>query len=101
MGSVLIALLSLAPFFDWAVALLLIRATIRYPHVKALRERALIAVAIAVGVTTYFLAAFNAAWGYPVVDLGGTQLIARLSVMAIGMMPLYWLWLYVHKGWSE
>jgi hypothetical protein len=101
MGNVLVAILFLAPFLDWIVAFLLLRAAFRFPEVRALRERALLAVAIATGVTVYFFAALNAAWDFPVLGLEDGQVLARISVMTIGLMPLYWLWLYIRKGWDH
>jgi hypothetical protein len=99
--DVLIPFLFLAPFIDWIVAVLLLQAAFRYPSGRALRERALIAVAIAGGVTAYFVAALNVAWDLPAFDLGTSQAIARISVAAIGLMPVYWLWLYLRKGWDS
>ena len=99
MAALLIAVLFLAPFVDWTVAGLLLRASRRYPNVRALRERSLVAVVIAGAVTVYFVAALNAFWHYPAFDLETTQLIARLAAASVGLVPMYWLWIYVRNGW--
>jgi hypothetical protein len=87
--------LLLAPVVDWPAASLLLRAARRNPDIKALRERAALAVVIAVALTVYAFAAFNAMFGYPAWGLAEGQLIARACFAAIGLFPLYWLWLYL------
>jgi hypothetical protein len=99
MAALLIAVLFVAPFVDWTVALLLVRASRNYPKGHALRERAILAVVIAIAVTVYFLAALNAFAKYPAFDLETGQLIARLAVASIGLLPAYWLWIYARNGW--
>ena len=95
MSYLIVALLVVAPAADWIVTLLLLRAWRRFPDVKALRERALMSVGVAVFLTCYVLAAFNAMNGYSALTLEQGQLVARLSVSAIGLAAsVYWLWLY-------
>ena len=92
--SPLLALLVVAPLVDWIVAGLLIRAAIRYTGVAALRERAILAMVIAAATTVYCVAAFNAVNGFPLLDLGAGQTVARVAVASIGLVPVYWLYLY-------
>ena len=77
------------------MTLLLLRSWRLNPGIKALRERALMSVGIAVFLTCYVLVAFNAINGYTTLTLEQGQLAARLSVSGLGLAAsVYWLWLY-------
>jgi hypothetical protein len=94
MTTFLIVVLFLAPIIDWAVAFALVRAWHLFPGIRSLKERAILAVAIAVATTVYFLAALNALNNFPAFDLGTGQMIARFAVASVGIVPAYWLWMY-------
>jgi hypothetical protein len=92
--SLLVDILAGGTFIVWLVAVLLLRASRRFPDIASLRERAVAAAVIAFFGTLYLAAAIS-------VDIGGwwdqdtSRVVARIAVLAIELIPgLYWLWLY-------
>jgi phosphoglycerol transferase MdoB-like AlkP superfamily enzyme len=96
----LILLLIGAPVVDWTVALVLIRAT-RSSHVRALRERAVLAVGIALATTLFLVIAVNAESGYPLWGDTAERVLVRVIIAAVGLLPLYWLWLFLTRGFRD
>jgi hypothetical protein len=92
-ATVLILLLLGAPLLDWSVAIILIHAT-RQSSVQALRERALLAVGVAIATTVYLLLVFNTQAGFPWWDNETGRTVVRLIIAFLGILPLYWLWLF-------
>ena len=93
-------ILGAAVVVDWIVAAILVRAAFRFPHVSALRERAVLAVAIGIAVTIYVVAAWNVDYG-GWFDLAWSRTVARFCVALIGLVPLYWLALYVRGDFGK
>jgi hypothetical protein len=88
----LLALLLLGVAICWIVAVTLLRISRNYSDIKSLRERAIAAAVIAIGVSVYTFAAAN-------VDAGGNEeffrALARVAVVCIAIVPgSYWLWLF-------
>jgi hypothetical protein len=96
----LIVLLVGAPIIDWIVTIILIRAALR-AHVSALRERALLALGISVTTTLFLAAVLNTETGFPLWDDVTGHIIVRLVVAVLGVLPLYWLWLYATKRFRD
>jgi len=99
--AILILLLVGAPVIDWIVAIILVQAARRSPSVRALRERALLAVGLAVTTSLFLVTVFNAELGRPLWSDETGRVLVRLLVAAIGLLPLYWLWLFVSKGFRD
>ena len=92
-NDLVFVILVAAALIDWFVASVLIRATVSFPSVEALRERAFLALVIAIAVSVYIIAAWNIDFGHWWDD-AMSRSIARVCVGAIGLVPLYWLWLF-------
>ena len=91
MNPLLIALV-VGLAISWAVALSLLTIWWTNRGIRALRERALLSVILAVGGSVYVVAAAS-------VDAGGSvelaRTIARLVFITLMIVPgTYWLWLY-------
>ena len=81
----------LVPLYPMAVILVI--AALRRPHIWALTIMALATTAIALGISAYQFAVANAAAGYPVPqDISRT--ILRLAFIAIEILPLLFFWVY-------
>lgn len=72
---------------NWTAAFILLRLAVRRPQIKALTERALLAVLIAI-VTSLTL------MGESLPEATGFETLARIAMVAISLYPLWWLWSY-------
>jgi hypothetical protein len=97
----LIVLLVGAPLIDWIVAVILVRAALRARSVRALQERALLALGIAVTTTLFLVAVLNAETGFPLWNDAFGHVLVRVIVAMLGTLPIYWLWLYVTNKFRD
>lgn len=95
--AIIFGALLFLPFINWPVAIMLIRLARIRPTIRALTERAVLALVIAVATTTYVLVAVNTEIGFAMFDFEIGKVILRLLILAIGLFPLWWLWSY-YKG---
>lgn len=82
------------PFINWPVAFMLIRLARIKPHIRALTERAILAVVIAVVTTIYVFVAANTQGGFFVLSQGEALTLLRLTIIGFGLYPAWWLWTY-------
>ena len=90
-----------AAIIDWTVTVILVRASRRFPGIKALRERAILSVVISIALTVYFALVWNSEFGWTLVDRDTGMVFARLAVVIVGLVPAYWLWLYFRGGFAH
>lgn len=83
----------LAPF-SWLSTGILGWAAKKPPRIGALTERAVIALVIAVMVTTGGLLTFNRTNGYALFDINVARILFSLSIITLASLPLAWcvLW---------
>lgn len=93
-GYLLLVALLMLPFFNWPVAIILIRLSRMSPSIKALSERAWLAALIALVTTVYVVVTWNTQFGYNWFTFDTGRTIVRLSILGIGLYPLWWLWAY-------
>lgn len=86
---------------DWTVTFLLVRGAFRFPGIAALRERAILSVVISVAISVFLLFVANSEAGWPVVDRDAGMVGSRIAVIAVGFVPIYWLWLYLRGGFAQ
>ena len=86
-ASVLLLLL------DIPVAVILVRAARKKPHIWALTLFALVSVGIAVLIVSYVAAATNALLGFPV-PREVSQVGFRTAALVLGTFPPLFLWVY-------
>lgn len=104
LNYLLIALLIMAPVIDWIVAIILVRAAwfgpSRERRIRALQERAVMAVGVAIATSAYLIDVFNTEAGDPLFadDLG--RFLSRLIIATIGLLPIVWLVLYL-RGFQD
>lgn len=80
---------------NWYVTFKLWRLSRRNPTYKVLRERAIVALAVAIIVTVFALIFVNNDLTPPPVPGDITKLVTRSTVLAFSVLPaLYWLRLY-------
>lgn len=77
-------------FAVWRVARLYRKA----PHIGVLRDRLVVAVALAIIVTVFGIVFLNNEMANPVLSTLHTRLLTRSAVLGLTLPPLYWLWLY-------
>ena len=94
MDALVFAALLATPFINWPVAIILIRLARIRPTIRALTERAILAVIIAIVTTVYWFIAINTQLGFPVITPTGSMFIIRCTIVTIGLYPLWWLWSY-------
>lgn len=94
LDSLLVVILLLLPFLNWLVAATLIRLSIISPSIKALSERAGLAVLIAMVTTIYAFVALNTVSGLTFFDAPTVRTVVRLLIIGIGLYPLWWAWSY-------
>ena len=79
---------------NWYVTLKLWRLARSAPEIAMLRERALVALALALIVTVFAAIFLNNEMVVPLFDLEATRIITRSAMLALSGPALYWLWLY-------
>lgn len=84
--------LAALPFINWPVALFLVRLARRKPAIRALEERAGLAVLIASVTTAYAVASLNFNAG--VLDFDMARTLIRGAIVVLGLYPLVWFWAY-------
>lgn len=95
MNDVLLIVLLVAPLIDWATVVMLASISRGASGVRSLRERLLVATAIAIGTTIIAFLAINSRWlhlSLPV-DLPVIALVAGI----VAPSAVNALWLY--RGW--
>jgi hypothetical protein len=89
---------------NWPVAVILIRAALHRPRIRALTVMATITTIIAVALTAYVLAVVNAGSGY-VLPREIAQIVIRGVFVTLALFPVWFLWLYrtgrFHDGSGE
>jgi hypothetical protein len=95
-NDVLLAILLVAPLIDWATVAMLAFVSHSAPEVRSLRERLLVATAIAVGTTIIALLVIDAKWIHVQVpaDMAAVAIVAAI----IAPSAVNALWLY--RGWK-
>jgi hypothetical protein len=102
LNCILVLLLIATAILDWPVAIILVRTSLRAPSVRALRERALLAVVIAVVTNVFLLTVFNTEAGRILWSNDTGREIVRLLIVGLGLVPqAYWLLLFVTGGFSD
>jgi hypothetical protein len=102
LSSVVILLLIVAAVLDWPVAIILVRTSRHAPSVRALRERALVAVGITILTNAFLLTVLNTEIGNVFWSQDTGRIVVRLLIGGIGLVPqLYWLLLFVTGGFSD
>ena len=94
LDTILVGILLILPVLNWYVAASLIRLSIISPPIKALTERTLLAVLIAVVTTVYSLVVVNTITGLSFWDAATVRSVIRLLIIGIGIYPLWWAWTY-------
>lgn len=86
--------------FAWVSAFVLAHAARGPRRIGALTERAVIAFAIAIMVTTGALLTYNRSTDSPVLTVEGARILFSLSLIVIGAIPVFWtaLWLTGRLG---
>lgn len=74
----------------WKIARLYRKA----PHLGVLRDRLIVAVALAIIVTVFGIVFLNNELTNPVLSTNQTRLLTRTAVLGLTLPPLYWLWKY-------
>lgn len=104
LNYVLIALLFVAPVIDWIVAAILVRAAVsrsaRERRIRALQERAILAVGVAVATSFYLLDALNTETGHSLFTDDVGRLLSRFIIATVGLLPVIWLVLYL-RGFQD
>lgn len=77
-------------FAVWKIARLYRKA----PHIGVLRDRLVVAVALAIIVTLFGIIFLNNEMSNPFLSNTQTRLLTRSAVLGLTLPPLYWLWLY-------
>jgi hypothetical protein len=93
MSAFLLGVVAMTAVLDWVCTAILLRAALGSGSV-ALRERAGVSVVLAVAITAYLAVGVNTELGFPWFDLDGTQVLNRLVLTTVGVIPARWLWLY-------
>lgn len=84
--------LAALPFINWPVAIFLVRLARRKPAIRALEERAGLAVLISTVSTCYAIASINFNLGIIEFDLARSM--TRGAMVVLGLYPLVWAWAY-------
>jgi len=84
-------------FLDVPVAIILVRAALRKPHITALTLMAVASWGIAILISAYVFAALNAVAGYPV-PKETAQIGFRLAAVVLAIFPPLFLLAYL-RGW--
>ena len=101
LSGMMISLLLVAAILDWPVAFILVK-TAWHTSIRALRERALVAVGITILSNGFLLVILNNEMKNIFWSDDTSKVIARLLVCVIGLIPqMYWLFLYVTGGFSD
>lgn len=80
---------------NWYVTFKLWRLSRAAPRLRVLRERAIVALAVAIVVTVFALIFINNDLTPPIVSFDETKFLTRGAMLAVGIIPAgYWLWLY-------
>jgi hypothetical protein len=80
---------------NWTVVALLWRLHRQAPEVRVLRERGIVATALAIIVTIFALVFLNNDLDVPLLDFESTKLVTRTAILAASVIPaLYWLSIY-------
>jgi hypothetical protein len=80
---------------NWVVVALLWRLHRQAPEVRVLRERGIVATALAIVVTIFALVFLNNDLDVPLLDFESTKLVTRSAILAVSVIPaLYWLSIY-------
>lgn len=90
--AVLVVLVALP--LNWFVTLKLWRLARLAPEIGVLRERALVALALALIVTVFAVIFLNNEMPVPLLDVEATRIITRSAMLALSLPALYWLFLY-------
>lgn len=85
---------------NWPVAVILVRAAIRRPRIRALTVMATLTTIIAVALSVYVLAVVNAGGGY-LVPREWAQVATRIVFVLLALFPLWFLWLYRTGRFSD
>jgi hypothetical protein len=95
-SDVLLAILLIAPLIDWATVAMLAFVSHAAPEVRSLRERLLVAVAIATGTTVIAALVIDARWLHVEVpkDVSAVAIVAAI----VAPSAINALWLY--RGWK-
>lgn len=84
---------------NWYVAGHLILLSRREPDLRVLRERAIIAVALAIITTVFAVVFLNNELTVRFLDADTTKVVTRTAVLVGSSIPaLYWLWIYRNWG---
>lgn len=89
----------LVPFSVFSAAVL-VWAARQPPRIGALTERAVIAVIIAVFISSIALLVYNTETGRTIIDQEAARIVFRVSVLLLGLVPVSWviLWLTGRLG---
>ncbi len=80
---------------NWYVAAKLLRLSRARPDLRVLRERAIVALALALALTVFALIFLNNDALPPPLSFDDTKLLTRTTLLVAGVVPAaYWLWIY-------
>ena len=98
----LLVLLVGAPALAYSVGIILARAAVKTPRIHALRERAILAVVMALVATVFAIAVINTEVGHPAWSEEAGHVIVRVAFGLLMLIPNgYWLILYLTKGFRD
>lgn len=91
--GVLFGALAALLMLNWPVAIILVRAALQRPRIRALTVMATITTIIAISLTSYVFAVVNAGSGY-VFPREVAQAVIRSAFVALALFAPWFLWLY-------
>ena len=78
----------------WYVAVRLLSEVRRSPEIGVLRERAFLALVLALVVTVFAAVFLNNGMAEPILDSHATMVLTRAAILALSIPALYWWKLY-------
>ena len=85
----------------WVSVIILGHAARSQPRIGALTERTIIGAGAAAFVTLKGMIAVHADIGFPFFDAAVSETILRTASLFLGILPVYWLLLYLRGGLGE
>ena len=97
----LLTALVIALVVNWVAVLLWLRLAHRKPRIAALSERTTLAIASTLFITLYTLLIVLDRNGSDLLDLATRHNLIRVGVIAIGLYPLYPLYLFARNKFRD
>ncbi len=99
-AGALFGVIAVLLLLNWPVAIILARAALRRPRIRALTVMATLTSIIALALTTYVFATLNAGVGYRF-PRELVAVVMRAVFLALALFPLWFLWLYRTGRFSD